>query len=283
MQLIYTVPQAHVIVIERFGKFSRIQSQGLHFRLPFIERVKVVREWGGVACKEDALIELAEQHTDTPPRQCHTMDNVSVMANASVYWKIIDPRRALYEVDVLPKALSDVALNALRSVIGKVQLDKLLSSREEINQIISAQLKETCEKWGILLTRVEIQELSTSDATAEAMHQEMVAERRRRAKIAEAEGESRAKVLVAQAEAEALDLIAQAESRYLETLKTQVGAENAARVLLAQKLLDGYRTISTNPANKVFLPNGFQAIFNVDGEVPAPAAPSRKSGYLDPV
>lgn len=148
MSLIYTIPQSHCVILERFGKFTRIQSQGLRFRIPIVETIRRVDTWGPTANKHGFLIELTEQQTDTPPRQCHTNDNVPVTANASVYWRITDSRRALYEVDVLPQAVADIALNALRSNIGTLELDAVLSERARLNERIAAQLSETAKKWG---------------------------------------------------------------------------------------------------------------------------------------
>lgn len=277
MSLIYTVPQSHCVVIERFGKFSRIQNQGLRFRIPILEQIRRIDTWGGVASKSGFLVELTEQQTDTPPRQCHTKDNVPVTANASVYWKITDPRRALYEVDILPQSVSDVALNALRSNIGTLTLDAVLSERAQLNERIAAQLSETAKKWGLIFTRVEIQELTTDQAVASSMIKQMDAERNRRAVVAQAEGQAEAAVTVAKAEKEAAILraegeaiatakIAEAESFYLKRLKEQVGEAQAAQIVIAQKYLSGFETITKGSSDKVFLPNSFQGLFSIGTE-----------------
>lgn len=274
MPLIYTNPQAHCCLVERFGKYSRVQKEGLHFMLPFIEGFKRVDSWGGVANREGYLIELTEQQTDTPARQCHTKDNVEVESNASLYWRIFDPVKAVYEVDVLPKAVSDIALNALRANIGKLDLDELLAERQQLNEKIASQLTETGRKWGVQFTRVEIQELRTTDETAKAMRQQMEAERKRRAAVAEAEGEAAAELKVAEAEreaavmraegrAKALKLVAEAEAMYLAQLKEQTTPEAAAQIVIAQKFMDGFERITKNPSDKVFLPNNYSALFSI--------------------
>jgi len=274
MQLVYVVAQSHCVVIERFGKFSRIQRAGVRFRLPILENVRSLDSWGDTANKDGWVMELTEQQTDTPSRQCHTKDNVPITANASVYWRITDPRRALYEVDILPQAVADIALNALRSNIGALDLDTVLSERQELNQRIAAQLSETAKKWGILFTRVEIQELKTAENVSTAMLQQMDAERRKRAFISEAEGQAEAKVklaeaqqqsdiLIAQGRAKALALIAKAEGDYLATLAEKGLKQDAVQILLAQKYLDGFEAISKNPADKVFLPNSFKGLFSI--------------------
>ena len=273
MQLVYVVPQSHCVVIERFGKFSRVQRAGIRFRIPFLESIRLLDTWGTTANKEGWIMELTEQQTDTPSRQCHTKDNVPITANASVYWRITDPKRALYEVDVLPTAVSDIALNALRSNIGALELDAVLSQRQDLNQRIAAQLSETAKKWGILFTRIEIQELRTAEDVSAAMLQQMGAERRRRAIISEAEGKAQAQIKMAEAEkqaailraqgrAKALALIAEAESKYLQALQKSGLTDGAMQALLAQKYIDGFDTISRNPADKVFIPNSFQGLFS---------------------
>jgi len=277
MSLIYTVPQSHCVVLERFGKFTRIQQQGLRFRFPILEKIRRVDTWGQTANKNGFLIELAEQRTDTLPRQCHTKDNVPVMANASVYWRITDVRRALYEVDILPPSVSDIALNALRSNIGTLDLDKVLSERSQLNERIAAQLSETAKKWGIIFTRVEIQELTTDEKVEASMVKQMGAERARRARIAEAEGQAEATVKIAEAEKKAAVLraegeaiattkIAEAESFYLKCLKDQVEESEAAQIVIAQKYLSGFETITKGSSDKVFLPNSFQGLFSIGTE-----------------
>ena len=278
MDIIYTIPQSHCVVVERLGKFSRIQTAGLNFRIPFIEKPRRVdiagSSWGGTANKDGFQIELTEQRSDTPSRTVYTSDNVKVQANASIYWRITDVRRALYEVDSLPDSLTDVALNALRSCVGEMTLDSLLSQRQEISQKISAQLSENSAKWGVNILKIEIQELATDEETTQAMLQQLEAERRRRATVAEAQGAAEAAVMVAEAEksaevlkaegkAAALELISTAERQYLNRLVDAIGAENAGRVLIAQKVLETYGEISGNSANKVFLPNNFQGVFSL--------------------
>lgn len=274
MALIYTIPQNHVVLIKRFGKHSRVQRDGLRFKLPIIESIKTVYEWEGTANKKGYFIELSEQQTDTPPRQCQTLDNVTIDANASIYWRITDPVKAVYDIDILPKSIADIALNALRANIGKIKLDQVLSERQNLNQKIAAQLAETASKWGVTFTRVEIQEINYSSETAEAMMQEMTAERKKRALMAEAEGEASAEVtkataeanamlIRAQAQADAIKLIAEAESVYISKLKENITPEIAGQIIMSQKYIDGMKTISNNAADKVFLPNSFQGMFEI--------------------
>ena len=274
MSLFYVVPQSHCIVIERFGKFNRVQREGLRFKLPFIEEIKRVDDWGDRVNKKGFQIELMEQQFDTPTRQAHTKDNVVVTTNASVFWRIVDTRKTLYEIDCLPRAVTDIALNALRSNIGMMNLDEVLAERQALNERIAAELSETARKWGIQFTRVEIQELQTTEDTSKAMRQQMDAERRRRAVIADAEGQAEAEVKIAEAErdaailraegrAKALEITASAEAKYLADIGQRLDPDGAAKVLVAQKFIDGFDKISQNPADKVFLPNSFQGVFSI--------------------
>ena len=254
-----------------------MQREGLNFRIPFLEKIKRVDYWGEVANKKGYLIELTEQQTNTPARQCQTKDNVTIEADAAVYWKIIDPVKAIYEVDILPESVSDLALNALRSNIGRLTLDEVLSERAKLNAKISEQLAKTAEDWGIKFTRVEIQEINYSDETATAMMQQMTAERKKKAIIAEAEGEADAEIKRAEAEARALEIkanaraealkkIAEAEQNYLSILKNEVGEEKASKIIIAQKYIDGMQEITNNEANKVYLPNNFNGLINLKEE-----------------
>jgi regulator of protease activity HflC (stomatin/prohibitin superfamily) len=292
--LFYTVPQAHCVVIERFGKFSRVQSQGLRVRLPLIERFHVVT-WTNklgepVSHRGGYLIALTEQQMLSEDRECITRDNVPVTASVSVYWRITDPRRAIYEVANLPKAVEDVALNALRSNVGTLDLDRVLSERASLNEHIAAQLSETGGKWGVVFTRVEIRQLETKGSVASSMLKQMDSERERRARVTEALGEAEAKIKIAEAEkqveikraeagrqalvlraegeAQARAKIAQADAFVLSRLKEHVGESEAVQILLAQKFISGLEVITKQPGNKVFVPNSFQGLLNLSSDTP---------------
>lgn len=284
MPLLRQVPQGHCLVVERFGRYNRTLRQGLHVLVPFIDRVRNVRAygWNSTFKHNGELIELTEQMSDTGKRKAHTKDNVELTVDAAIYWQITDPAKALYEVDVLPKAICDTSLNALRANIGGHLLDEVLAERQKLNDLIATQLGDTAARWGVRINRIEIQELATTQEASKAMLQQMEAERRKRAQLADAEGQADAerkiahahrdaKILIAQGEAKALDLIATAESNYLKLLADAIGRDNAARVLIAQKTLEGFERISRNEADKVFLPNNFQAILGMSGNGTASA------------
>lgn len=275
MSFIYVVPHNHVLLIKRFGKHARVQKEGLRLKIPFIEYYKYVEGWNKTANKKRCFIELSEQQTDTQPRQCQTQDNVTIEANASVYWRIIDPVKAVYDVDILPKSISDMALNTLRSNLGKLRLNQILTDRQSLNEKIGQELKEVAFKWGVEFIRVEIQEITYSDETAKAMMQEMEAERKKLVLIAEAEGIAKAEVTKANAKAEAmmieakghaeaLKLVAEGEKSYLEQLMEKTTEETASQIIMAQKYIDGMKIISESPSAKVFLPSDFKGTYDIN-------------------
>lgn len=270
MQIFFQVPQSHVAVLTRFGKFSRVLEQGLHARIPFLESIYYVK-WGSIANKNGVFIELTEQILDTKPKTCHTKDNVPIDIDASIYWRITDVTKALFEVDLLPQSLIDSCLNALRAQIGKLTLDQVLSSRKELSEKIAVDLMDISVKWGVQISRVEIQEVITSNETTEAMRQEMAAERKKRANVLEAQGLAESKKLdaqavaeakkqVAEAEAYAIRVKAEAESEYISKLSELLGTEQVGKILMMEKTLDSYKEISSNSSNKVFLPSDIQSL-----------------------
>jgi regulator of protease activity HflC (stomatin/prohibitin superfamily) len=288
VSIFFTVPQSCCVVIERFGKFARVARGGLRMKLPTIEDFHRVSQWGTYANRYGWLIELTEQQTDTPIRECQTKDNVDIQASATVFWQIVDPARAVYEADNVPAFVQTVGLNALRAEIGKLDLDQVFSERHALNVRIAHELAETAQKWGISFNRVEIQELKMRDETATAMRQQMEAERRRRATIADSDGQAQAEVKLAEAQkqaailraegqAKALATLADAEATYLGKLAQHTSRECAAQILLAQKYVEGFNVISKNAGDKVFLPNSFNGMFSMPvSEKAAPSNPVLK-------
>ena len=274
----FKVPQGHCRIVERFNRPTRVHQAGFNIWFPFIDKFKDVSPiWGehtnGTGSGAHQLksgagtfIELTEQILDTEQRECITKDNAKVIADAVISWRIIDPLKAVYEVDHLHQSLEQAALNILRTEIGASDLDDALQARQSLNEQITSKLAPTVGKWGIQLIRVEVQELKVDGETSKAMLQQLDAERKSRALALEAEGEAKAKVALAKADrdatilraegqAKALEIAAAAEKAYLETLTEAIGVEKANRILLASKAIEGYNIISNNPANKVFVPN----------------------------
>ena len=276
MPIFYSVPQSHCIIIERFGKFTQVKMNGLRFVIPFLDHVRNVRyDWGAVANKNGYYIELSEQLSDTGKRVVQTRDNVTCTIDAVIYWIINDPEAALYKIDHLPQAVMETSLNSLRSTIGSMKLDEILSGREQINAQIAQFLQNSTKNWGMQINRVEIQEIITDDDTVTAMRQQMNAERRSRAMVLESKGEAIAAVHLAKAEkeaiilraegeAEAKKIIAKADADYLENVCAYLKPAQAANLLAAEKYMEGFRIISQNSADKVFLPNSFDGIFSLD-------------------
>ena len=273
--MIATIPQNHCRIIERFGKPIRVQPSGLAFRIPFLDRVRnVSKDWGSETNKSGVFIELSEQILDTRPRECFTKDNAKVLVDAIISWRLVDPIKAVYEVDHLHQSLLQATLNALRSEIGARSLDEVISARTLLSEKIVSDLSDTGRKWGIQIVRVEIQELKTDSATGAAMLQQVEAERRSRAISMEADGiaaatiksataESEAAIIRANGLATAMEITALAEKSYLDTLTQSVGVEYASKILLSQKVIEGFDKISKNPANKVFLPSNMKGLFEM--------------------
>lgn len=285
--MIKIVPQNHAVIIKRFGKYARTIRGGLGIKMPFFETIHYVNDWGEIANKNGFEIELNEQQLDTGPRSVVTKDNVQVDADAVIYWRIIDPVKAVFDVDVLPKSLKETALTALRSEIGKIELDRLFESRQRLSDPITASISEIASRWGVQIDRVEIQELDLGDA-AQMMRQEAEAERKRRARVAQAAGEAEeitrkaqaeadatrlrataereAAILEADGKAKATKLAAEAEREYLHALTEVIGKEAAARLLIAEKTIQGFAEMSQGNSNKVFIPNNFRGMM-LEGEV----------------
>ncbi len=268
------IPQSHCRIIERFGKPIKVQESGLAFRIPALDQVKrVAAKWGRNANTGGYAIQLTEQILDTNKRECITGDNAKVSVNCIIRWRIVDAIKAVYEVEDLFNSLINAVLNTLRTEIGSMDLDNVLSARQALTERIIAALASTSSRWGVQIISLEIQELSTDDATATAMLQQMEAERRSRAIILEADGSAKAIIRSAEAEKaaailkaeglrESLAIISEAEKSYLSKLSEVVGKEQASQILLTTKVLDGYDKISSNPADKVYLPSNIQGIID---------------------
>lgn len=155
MGLLYKVPNNHVVLIERFGKHSRVLSSGLQIKLPFIESVKTLEDWEGIANKEDYQLDLSEHLLHTPRRQFKTMDNITVFADVSIGWRITDAVKAVYSIEVLPTSIVYMGTKALRTNIGDLYLDQILSDRQKLNDMVAGRISEISKEWGIEITKIE--------------------------------------------------------------------------------------------------------------------------------
>lgn len=196
--IVYIVPQAHAYVIQRLGAYLETSDVGLHFKIPFVDRIA-------------NRVDLKEQVADFPPQAVITKDNVTMHIDTVIYYQITDPKLYTYGVEQPLNAIENLTATTLRNVIGEMDLDRTLTSRDDINTKMRATLDEATDPWGIKINRVELKNIMPPKSIQEAMERQMKAERERREKILRAEGEKESTVLVAQGRQEAAILEAQAK------------------------------------------------------------------------
>jgi len=252
---VFLVKQAETIVVERLGRFDRVMGPGLHIVMPFMESPRSVI-WSYVAqvdgkkyyrfTKQFNRIDLRESVYDFPKQNVITKDNVTMEINALLYYQITDPRAAVYEVNNLPEAIEKLTQTTLRNVIGSMDLDESLTSRDQINEKLRIILDVATDKWGVKVNRVELQEVTPPADILHAMEKQMRAERGRRAiilesegtkraSILEAEGEQESKILRAEGEAQAKVLCAQAEA----TSRLKIAEAEAKAIEMVQNAMPG--------------------------------------------
>ena len=219
------VPQSTVLLIERLGRFNRTATSGLNIIVPFFEAARAVY-WTNTR-PGTTYIDLREQFIDLPPQSVITRDNVMVNVDSVVYWQITDPTRATYEVNDLVGSLVQLTFTGMRSVIGKLDLDHTLSSRDQINNELRMILDEATDKWGVKVTRVDIKNITPPEDVRITMEKQMTAERNRRALVLQAEGDKQA--AIARAEGEKQANITRAEG---EKASLVLEAEGAAQARL---------------------------------------------------
>lgn len=221
LQSIYLVRQAEAIVIERLGRFHKILTPGIHWLMPFIETPRQVswsmlREVDGKRYYRFTSvltrIDLREAVYDFPKQNVITKDNVTMEINALLYYQITDPKAAVYEVFNLPEAIEKLTQTTLRNVIGSMDLDESLVSRDRVNTKLRIILDEATDKWGVKINRVELQEVNPPADIRIAMEKQMRAERDRRAVILESEGLKQAAILQAEGSQEAQVLEARGQA-----------------------------------------------------------------------
>ncbi len=210
------VPQAHAYVIERLGAYSGTFGVGLHLMIPFIDRVA-------------KRVTLKEQVVDFPPQPVITKDNVTMQIDTVVYFQITDPKLYAYGVELPMSAIENLTATTLRNIIGDMELDESLTSRDVINTKMRSILDEATDPWGIKVNRVELKNIIPPAGIREAMEKQMKAERERRESILRAEGEKKSAILVAEGEKAAAILKAEAEKES-QILKAEAEKESAIRV-----------------------------------------------------
>jgi regulator of protease activity HflC (stomatin/prohibitin superfamily) len=260
-------------LVERLGRYHATTDPGLRMILPFIDKLQ--------------LVDMREQVVDVPPQEVITSDNVVVSVDAVIYYEATDPQRLAYNVANFQLAVTKLAQTNLRNVIGDMQLDDALTSRDTINMRLRDILDDATDKWGTRVVRVEIQRIDPPPDVVHSMHQQMQAERTRRAVVTEAqgvreaaitraEGDKQAAILQAQGQAEAIERLAQAERmRQIEVAEGQaqairnvfgaIHAGNPTPDLLALKYLDALQVVANGQATKIFLPTEMGGLFGAIG------------------
>lgn len=278
------VPEQSVMMIERLGKFSRQLNPGLNIIIPVIDSPRGVL-WRST--HKDQLgekvhvvnmvtnLDLREQVYDFPAQQVITSDNVGIRVDAVVYFQVIDPRKATYEIANLPIALETLTQTTLRNVIGDMELDQTLSSRDVINTSLVSTIDQAANGWGVKVNRVEVQDIEPPADVTASMEKVMKAERERRARIteaegiktavvlqaegdrdariAEAEGERQAQIAEAKGRAEAIREIAEAKKKELELLAERLGADLPS-YLVALRYMESVDKMAENQ-NVVWMPH----------------------------
>lgn len=269
------VPQATVLLVERLGRFHHMAASGLQLLWPFFDRPRSVY-WSGMR-PGLTQIDLREQFTDLLPQPVITRDNVTIMVDSVIYWQITDPLKAVYEVNDLVGGIIQLTITAMRNVIGELDLDHALSSRDTINSRLRGILDEATHKWGVKVTRVELKNINPPEDVRITMEKQMTAERNRRAVVLQAEGEKQAAIMRAEGEkqaaitraegekqaailgaqgaAEARLTAATAESESIRRIAEGMAGGNPAQYLIMMKYIESLREMSRSTNSKVvFMP-----------------------------
>ncbi|MBQ5565916.1 MAG: SPFH/Band 7/PHB domain protein [Clostridia bacterium] len=257
------VPQANAYVVEKLGAYYATWSTGLHVKMPFIDRIA-------------RKVSLKEQVVDFPPQQVITKDNVTMQIDTVVYFQITDPKLYTYGVERPIAAIENLTATTLRNIVGELELDHTLTSRDVINTKIKIILDEATDAWGIKVNRVELKNILPPREIQDAMEKQMKAERERRARILDAEGEKQGQILVAQGHKEAAILQADAirESKIREAqgeaeaiLTVQKAYADALRMLneaaptpevIKLKSLEAFQKAADGKATKIIIPSEIQ-------------------------
>ena len=259
------VPQAHAFVVERLGAFHASWGTGLHVKIPFIDRIA-------------KKVSLKEQVIDFPPQPVITKDNVTMQIDTVVYFQITDPKLYTYGVENPISAIENLTATTLRNIIGEMELDHTLTSRDVINSKIRVVLDEATDAWGIKVNRVELKNIVPPKEIQDSMEKQMKAERERRAKILDAEGEKRSAILIAEGEKESAVLRAEAvketkireaqgEAEAVLTVQRAVAdaiklmnEANPSEQVIAIKSLEAFEKAADGKATKIIIPSNIQSL-----------------------
>ncbi len=246
------VPQAHAFVVERLGAYNGTWGTGFHVKVPFIDRIA-------------KKISLKEQVVDFPPQPVITRDNVTMQIDTVVYFEITDPKLYTYGVERPLSAIENLTATTLRNIIGDLELDATLTSRDTINEKIQIILDEATDAWGIKVKRVELKNILPPKEIQDSMEKQMKAERERRAKILEAEGEKKSQILIAEGHKESAILKADAVR---ESKIREAQGEAEAIMLVQQAQADALRILNAAaPSDRVLQLKSFETFEKVaDGK-----------------
>ena len=261
---IQIVQQSKAYVIERLGAFHSVWSVGMHFKLPFIERV--VKK-----------VSLKEQVADVDPQPVITKDNVTMQIDTVIYFQITDPKLYTYGVEYPMSAIENLTATTLRNIIGELELDQSLTSRDTINAKMRSILDEATDPWGIKVNRVELKNILPPREIQNAMEKQMKAERERRESILQAEGEKASKVLIAEGEKQSVLLQADA-AKQAKIMAAEAEAESILKV--QQAMADSMRMLNENaPNDQVIKLKALEALEKVaDGKATKLIIPSEIQG-----
>ena len=272
------IPQSETKIIERLGKYYNTLQPGINIIIPFIDRCKPIVTMIRGRYVYSSSIDLREQVYDFDKQNVITKDNIQMQINALLYFQIVDPFKAVYEINNLPNAIEKLTQTTLRNIIGEMELDQTLTSRDTINTKLRAVLDDATNKWGIKVNRVELQDIIPPSSVLQAMEKQMQAERNKRATILTSEGQKQAailqsegektstinraeaakqqEILRAEGEAQARIRKAEAEAIAIEKITQAVGAStNPANYLLAQKYIQMMQELAQGDKTKtVYLP-----------------------------
>ena len=273
------VPQQRNDVVERLGKYHRTLTPGLNILVPFIDAVRT-------------KVDLREQVVSFPPQPVITSDNLVVSIDTVLYFKVVDPVKATYEIANFLQAIEQLTVTTLRNVIGSMDLERALTSREEVNRHLSVVLDETTGRWGVKVTRVEIKAIEPPPSIRDSMEKQMRAERDRRAAILTAEGVKQSQILTAEGEKQAAVLRADGDrqARILtaagqaKAIETVVGAIHAADMdstVMAYQYLQALPQIAQGASNKLWiipaeLSKALEGITAAFGPLHPPVAPAER-------
>lgn len=301
MSGIRIVQQSTVRIVERLGKYHKTLQSGINVIVPFIDKLRLVNtritryDFQGNTYLANVMInyiDLRERVFDFSKQNVITKDNVTLEIDALLYFQITDPFKACYEVENLPMAIEKLTQTTLRNIIGELELDQTLSSRDTINSKLRTILDDATDKWGVKVNRVELKDITPPKEIREAMEKQMRAEREKRQVIllaegdkaskilqaegvrekliTEAEGIKQSKVLEASGEAEAKIKIAEAEAKAIELIKNSLGGvtTDPAQYLIAVKYVQALKDIASQNGEKmIFLPYESSALLSSLGSI----------------